>query len=152
MSCLPGFVCKEGRYVIFGFKNTSVGLCGQGLSNRRKNKFSLLHRRYLFAFFRWARSARSRQQFLAFFVRLPPLRVSPAPRSLCACLHSHEKREQITLVLHAKRIWTGKPFPEVQTAVDGIYSAVNPRVAYVWFVKDDHHFKVYFLRLTITAY
>ena len=81
-----------------------------------------------------------RQQFLAFFVRLPPLRVSPAPRSLCACLHSPEKREQMTLVLHAKRIWTGKPFPEVQTAVDDTDCTVNPKVAYVLVVKDDLQF------------
>ena len=43
--------------MIFRFKNTSADLCGQGLSNRRKDKFSLQYRRYFFAFFRRARSA-----------------------------------------------------------------------------------------------
>lgn len=43
-----GFVCKEGLYMTFGFKNASADLCGQGLSNRRKDKFSLQYKCYFF--------------------------------------------------------------------------------------------------------
>lgn len=87
-----GFVCKEGLYMTFGFKNASADLCGQGLSNRRKDKFSLQYKCYFFFAFFKRRQARSEREaprsFSAFFLRHPSSRLSRAPRPLCACLHS----------------------------------------------------------------
>ena len=141
--------------MIFRFKNTSADLCGQGLSNRRKDKFSLQYRRYFFAFFRRARSAIFSAFFLCAFPRgaclallacfaLALTRLKNANNANNACSAGKKSLQG--------RFNDGKTFPEVQIAVDGIDCTVNTRVAYVLVVKDDLQFLVYFLRLTITGY
>lgn len=78
-----GFVCKEGLYMTFGFKNASADLCGQGLSNRRKDKFSLQYKCYFFFRFFQAKasSKRARSAAVIFSIFSAPSLVTLVSRS-----------------------------------------------------------------------